>query len=174
MNLIFLRSAPGMMRRTATAVIIATAVAAAGVFGSGVGCIEAKLTEGRYSCDPEFPDRCPPGWSCSWCAVRGEYRCFKGSHNHDFDGDGGVPEYDAGPDAAPNPERCGNDVCERDEECDGPDLKGRNCVSVGHSGGTLLCDQDCGFDTTGCFDCGNQVCESWKGEDDLNCPDDCP
>lgn len=45
---------------------------------------------------------------------------------------------------------CGNDSVEGDEQCDGSDLGGQTCVSLGYYGGTLACKADCTFDTSGC------------------------
>jgi len=55
---------------------------------------------------------------------------------------------------------CGNDFIdgEDDEVCDGSDLGGQTCVSLGHVGGTLACDSDCAdFDDTGCHSCGDSI-----------------
>ena len=45
---------------------------------------------------------------------------------------------------------CGDGVQEGEEECDGDDLAGYDCVMLGFSGGTLACDHTCLFDTSGC------------------------
>jgi hypothetical protein len=65
----------------------------------------------------------------------------------------------SGPDA--NPE-CGNGTAEPGESCDGADLAGRTCQSLGLGPGVLTCRSDCsGFDTAGCGlpGCGNGVQE---------------
>ena len=36
------------------------------------------------------------------------------------------------------------------EQCDGADLGGANCATLGFAGGTLGCDAACGFDTSAC------------------------
>src|SRR5207245_9747476 len=36
------------------------------------------------------------------------------------------------------------------EDCDGTDLGGATCVSLGFGGGTLTCGADCAFDTSQC------------------------
>lgn len=47
---------------------------------------------------------------------------------------------------------CGNSVIEGGEDCEGTDLNGKTCADLsGFSGGTLLCDISCGFDTSGCI-----------------------
>ncbi len=46
---------------------------------------------------------------------------------------------------------CGDDAVNQvNEDCDGTDLDGEDCVSQGFSGGTLACDSGCNFDTSGC------------------------
>ncbi len=37
------------------------------------------------------------------------------------------------------------------EQCDGADLGGETCESLGSSSGTLACDGSCAFDTSGCY-----------------------
>lgn len=57
---------------------------------------------------------------------------------------------------------CGNGERETGESCDGADLGGFTCASVGFSGGTLGCLPICQFDTSGCVAnpvCGNGVLE---------------
>jgi hypothetical protein len=56
---------------------------------------------------------------------------------------------------------CGNGVAEGNEECDGSDLNGHTCSSLGYLGGTLTCGSLCRFDLTGCemAECGNSVRE---------------
>lgn len=45
---------------------------------------------------------------------------------------------------------CGNIVKEGGEECDNSDLGGQTCQSRGFSGGSLSCNNDCTFNTSGC------------------------
>lgn len=54
---------------------------------------------------------------------------------------------------------CGDDNQDAGEECDGTDLAGYNCVTLGpdFTGGTLACAADCTFDTSACVACGNDV-----------------
>jgi len=48
-------------------------------------------------------------------------------------------------------EVCGNGVAEDGEVCDGVDLKGETCKSMGFDSGTLSCLQDCSnYDVSGC------------------------
>ncbi len=46
---------------------------------------------------------------------------------------------------------CGNNIKEINEECDGPDLGGQTCISLGYSGGTLTCNSNCTFNTSQCI-----------------------
>ena len=57
---------------------------------------------------------------------------------------------------------CGDGVVQAGglEECDGENLDGATCASLGFGGGTLVCTDDCEFDTSACeapVDCGNGV-----------------
>ena len=80
---------------------------------------------------------------------------------------------------------CGNHTAESGETCDGTDLNGEDCASLGQGflDGTLACAPDCqGWDTAGCthrVGCGNGVidpgetcdppssCPTWCDNDDL-------
>jgi hypothetical protein len=56
---------------------------------------------------------------------------------------------------------CGNgkkDGCpdqEATEDCDGSDLAGATCQSLGYAGGVARCDASCRFDLSGCNECGS-------------------
>lgn len=54
---------------------------------------------------------------------------------------------------------CGNGLVEKDEACDGENLKNRECVDFGFDMGTLACDAGCQFDTSLCSipGCGDGV-----------------
>jgi hypothetical protein len=45
---------------------------------------------------------------------------------------------------------CGNGRLDRGEQCDGTNLFGRNCETLGFTGGELACRPDCLFDNSGC------------------------
>jgi len=45
---------------------------------------------------------------------------------------------------------CGNIAKEEGEDCDNSDLGGQTCQSRGFSGGVLICNIDCTFDTSQC------------------------
>lgn len=64
-------------------------------------------------------------------------------------------------------EGCGNDLVDHpDEVCDGADLAGQVCGTVGLDHGTLACLHDCsGFDVSGCLGCGNDVVEEGEACD---------
>jgi hypothetical protein len=52
---------------------------------------------------------------------------------------------------------CGNGVIDAGESCDGADLGGNDCTTIGmgFGGGRLRCAAGCRFDTSGCTACGN-------------------
>lgn len=45
---------------------------------------------------------------------------------------------------------CGNEIIEGGEDCEGEDLNGQTCESLGYGSGTLTCDIACSFDTSLC------------------------
>jgi hypothetical protein len=45
---------------------------------------------------------------------------------------------------------CGNGIIESPEQCDGVDLGGATCASLGEGAGTLACSADCTFDLSMC------------------------
>lgn len=48
------------------------------------------------------------------------------------------------------PPRCGDGEINGDDQCDGEQLGGKSCKSLGLAGGELSCGQDCKLDTSGC------------------------
>jgi hypothetical protein len=52
--------------------------------------------------------------------------------------------------ASPGAGVCGNGVRDGTEACDGLDLAGDSCQTLGFTGGTLVCDSGCAFDTSAC------------------------
>lgn len=64
---------------------------------------------------------------------------------------------------------CGDGIVSGSEDCDGVDLGGATCASIGMTGGTLACADDCTFDTSACAFCGNgtidegEVCDGSLG-----------
>lgn len=45
---------------------------------------------------------------------------------------------------------CGNGILETGEQCDGSALAGQTCASRGYASGTLTCNSNCTFNTSGC------------------------
>ena len=45
---------------------------------------------------------------------------------------------------------CGTGVASGGEQCDGGDFRGTTCASLGFAAGTILCADDCTFDTSNC------------------------
>ncbi|WP_438021347.1 DUF4215 domain-containing protein [Sorangium sp. So ce315] len=58
---------------------------------------------------------------------------------------------------------CGNDIAELDETCDGADLRGATCESLGFDGGELRCSAECTADTSGCA--GVEACQDGRDND---------
>jgi len=73
----------------------------------------------------------------------------------DFDGVTRSIPYDIGADEFGVLTTCGNGVRDTGESCDGGALGGSTCVSLGFSGGTLVCTASCTFNTAGCDSAGN-------------------
>jgi hypothetical protein len=62
--------------------------------------------------------------------------------------------------------RCGDDTANAGEDCDGSDLNGASCLSLGADGGTLVCNTACQFDQSQCVNdgvCGDNAVD--PGED---------
>lgn len=51
---------------------------------------------------------------------------------------------------------CGDGVVDEGESCDGIDLGGATCESLGQASGTLACASDCTFETSGCGACDDE------------------
>ena len=121
-------------------------------------------------CLPVF-DECPDGTTCS--GPPNLARCGScGDGVTDFDepfleecDDGGVDTFKC--DADCTNAVCGDDYANKsaDEACDGIDLNGNTCESLGLEGGVLACNDACGFDFSGCFVCGNGKLDKEIGEE---------
>ncbi|TPV95760.1 MAG: hypothetical protein B7733_08285 [Myxococcales bacterium FL481] len=72
---------------------------------------------------------------------------------------------------------CGDAVAQPGEDCDGPDLGGATCESLGWESGRLTCGDDCRFDLAGCSRCGNgqldvgEACDGTAFADADDCGD---
>jgi hypothetical protein len=58
---------------------------------------------------------------------------------------------------------CGDGMRDRDESCDGADLAGESCNSLGLGDGRLSCNDTCSFDASGCTDgnsCGDGMVDA--------------
>ncbi len=63
---------------------------------------------------------------------------------------------------------CGDDFVDPDEDCDGAQLNGATCTSIGHydADGTLRCTAGCAFDVSDCGGhCGDDLIEGKHGEE---------
>lgn len=87
-------------------------------------------------------------------------------------GSSGAPVVDDGPDTTPATtgpvgDICGNDLIDGEDVCDGTDLAGNTCMSMGFDAGELGCTGNCGgFDLT---DCGFFVCGDGSEDGDEDC-----
>ena len=63
---------------------------------------------------------------------------------------------------------CGDGVIDVGEDCDGAELGGSSCLSLGYNGGTLSCDNDCHFilsECEGAGSCGDGLVQTEYGEE---------
>ena len=88
------------------------------------------------------------------------------NNNLDDDGNGAIDCDDdaCSADAACGP-RCGDGIANAGEDCDGGDLNGTSCASLGADSGTLTCNTACQFDQSQCVNgvCGDNAVD--QGED---------
>lgn len=66
---------------------------------------------------------------------------------------------------------CGNSAVDPSEDCDGADLDGATCVTLGYDSGPLACSPTCFYDTSLCVGappCGNGVVEGTEECDGAN------
>lgn len=68
----------------------------------------------------------------------------------DDTGDTGDTGDSGGSSSSSGGDNCGDGFIERGEECDGDELDGASCESLGFVSGALACGDDCFYDTTDC------------------------
>jgi len=109
------------------------------------------IIEGAEQCDP-------PGQSavaCSSIGLAGGFAACSATCNYDyavcnpFATVEGLGFEGAHPAIPYSPVKCGDNVVDSWEECDGVALKGQTCASFGYNSGTLTCT-GCNFDLRGC------------------------
>ena len=116
------------------------------VFPDGMGCWEFGFDSGELLCTPGCQV------DSSGCYTCGDGEC------QDAESESSCPQ-----DCEP---RCGNGVMEGEESCDGTDLGGATCESLGRYGGDLACFSECTFDFSGCGGfCGDGELQQEQGED---------
>ncbi len=59
------------------------------------------------------------------------------------------------PPADTRPVKCGDNLAEGTENCDGKDHRGKTCQSLGYLKGTLACSNKCAWVLSGCDNCGD-------------------
>lgn len=62
---------------------------------------------------------------------------------------------------------CGDGDLDSGEACEGDDLDGETCESLGYAGGALACHTNCTLDASGCNACGNGVIDNGEQCDGL-------
>jgi hypothetical protein len=89
---------------------------------------------------------CPPGSVGGATSISNPVRC-RGDCTLDYSGCSSPLAY------------CGDGVVNQNaEECDGSDLTGETCLSLGYVGGSLSCTPNCKFDRTTCIEVPPRVC----------------
>src|SRR5512145_1409036 len=62
---------------------------------------------------------------------------------------------------------CGDSILNSGEECDGTQLNGQSCTSLGLPNGTLACTPECTYETAGCDGTSVWTCpEPYYGTND--------
>ena len=141
------------------------------------GCDVHCAVEPGWSCDEASPSSCV--FSCGDGVVAGSETCdgtnFEGKTcltEGFYGGDLACTETCAIDDTAcVAAGRCGDALIQSGfaEECDGANLGGVTCVSLGYTSGELACDAACGFDVAACVsECGNGQLEVGEICDDGN------
>ncbi len=140
-------------------------------FGSATCNNAAGLAEGYLSCTPDCRLDVSACQQCGNGAIEGDENCegsnLAGNTCLSIPGGfvGGTLRCDSATckfDKTGCELGCGNGVVDEEsgEECDGADLGGKTCADVGgFNAGTLACNDQCRFDTSGCSVCGNGLLE---------------
>ena len=129
----------------------------------GATCESLGFDEGTLRCDGDCR------LDTSGC-LRRERFC---GNTIDDDGDGLVDCADPDCEGSAACGTCGDGVLDRGEACDGAELGGASCESLGFAGGTLSCSANCRLDDSGCIrseDCANGIDDDGDGA--VDCDDE--
>jgi MYXO-CTERM domain-containing protein len=94
-------------------------------------------------CNPDEPDTCPENYIC--VIVDEVYDCVL------------------------DPDTCNGKQIDPGEQCDGAELGGATCQSLGYDGGTLACNNTCQFDLSGCTEPPVTKCDGMALEPGEQC-----
>lgn len=126
------------------------------LLGGGLGACAPRVREGEFLCHPDQPGSCPDGWACQCRGTACAWRCYQEGGGY-----------------------CGNGALDPGEECDGDQLGGVTCASLGRGGGTAICRPDCTIYCTQCGDGkpeGDEACDEGDANSDAanaSCRTDC-
>ncbi len=141
------------------------------------GCDQFCVVEAGWSCSETSPSICT--FSCGDGVVSGTETCdgtnFEGVTCQTEGYYGGemvcTPTCTIDDSACVAAGRCGDALIQGGfgEDCDGDNLGGETCMTLGYTSGTLTCDSACGFDVSACVsECGNGQLEIGEVCDDGN------
>jgi len=137
---------------------------------SGWTCNPSLFHDGTCDCGCGVPDLdCPNNGTVAACVVCNDAgSCGTGACPGNID-----PTNTA---ACVIPPNCGNAVIDPGEQCDGTNLNGKSCASVGFTRGALACTPYCTLDASGCtrWTCdpsfyGDGYCDCGCGVPDPDC-----
>ena len=153
------------------------------VANCGDGTCDAKIGENCDTCAKDCG--CGAGYGCSKGSCVANAVCGNSEvENGEECDDGNTVTETCGDGTVQSGSYCNADcsgVISLSESCDDSDLDGESCVTPaqGFDGGTLTCDGGCGFDTSGCYSCGDGTVNGDEECDDGNsintdaCLNDC-
>ena len=113
----------------------------------GFGCTNLGFGAGTLACSSEcrfVTTDCTAAGACGNGIIESGEECDDGAQNSDTE-----------PDACRTTCRqafCGDGVIDLFEDCEDRDLFGETCRTLGYSGGTLRCDDECYYDEDRCND----------------------